>query len=79
MLPCQVKARDLPREEGVLLLPEGDLLRIFDGVCILEEVCQPGTEAFRLLDPPKSISVKGQTSWTSAYADQERGGGGMMS
>jgi hypothetical protein len=79
MLPCQVKARDLPREEGVLLLPEGDLLRIFDGVCILEEVCQPRTEAFRLLDPPKSISVKGQTSWTSAYADQERGGGGMMS
>ena len=79
MLPCQAEAKDLPREEGILLLPESNLLRTFEGVCLFESVCQPKTATFRQLDPPKSISIKGQTSWTSAYADQERGGGGMMS
>jgi len=79
MLPCQVEAKDLPREDDVLLLSEDNILRTFDGVCPFENVCRPKTAAFRLLDPPKSISIKGQTSWTSAYADRERGGGGMMS
>jgi len=79
MLPCRAETRDLPREEGVLLLPESNLFRTLDGVCLFEDVCQPKTDDFKQLDPPKSISIKGQTSWTSAYADQERGGGGMMS
>ncbi|MBN2209452.1 MAG: hypothetical protein JW759_09170 [Candidatus Coatesbacteria bacterium] len=79
MLPCQAEIKDLPREEGVLLLPETNLLRTTEGVCLFENVCQPKTAVFRQLDPPKSISIKGQTSWTSAYADQERAGGGMMS
>lgn len=78
-LPCQVKTDDLPREEGVLLLPENNLLRTLEGICLFEDACQPKTTTFRQFDPPKSISIKGQTSWTSAYADQERGGGGMMS
>ncbi len=77
-LPCQVDAESLPRENGELLLPASNLLRTFDGVCIFEDVCQPKTETFRQLDPPKSISIKGRTSWTSAYSDRERGGGGMM-
>lgn len=77
-LPCQIAARDLPRDQGRLLLEPEDLLAIFDGVCIFEGVCLPGAAAFRLLDPPKSISVKGKTSWTESYADRERGGGGMM-
>ncbi len=78
MLPCQVEAQNLPRENGVLLLNDDKLLRVFDGVCIFEGVCQPKTPVFRALDPPKSISVKGQTGWTNSYADRDRGGGGMM-
>ena len=77
-LPCQVDPENLPRENGKLLLSTNNLLRMFDGVCILEDVCQPKTDAFQQLDPPKSISVKGRTSWTSAYSNRERGGGGMM-
>lgn len=77
-LPCQVRSQDLPRERGRLLLSEKNLLRTFDGICILEEVCQPKTETFRAFNPPKSISVKGQTGWTNSYAYREKGGGGMM-
>ncbi len=78
-LPCQVSADNLPREEGVLLLPDSNLLREFDGTCIFENVCEPKNEVFKLLEPPKSISIKGKTSWISAYSDKDLGGGGMMS
>lgn len=77
-LPCQVSAHDLPREAGKIKLEANNLLRIQDGVCMFEGVCQPKNPEFRPFDPPKSISVKGQTGWTSSYADRERGGGGMM-
>ena len=74
VLPCQIEARELPREGGALLLDENKLLRLFDGVCIFENACNPKSKAFRPLAPPKSISVKGQTSWTSSYADKESRG-----
>ncbi len=76
-LPCQLNPSELPRERGKLLLREDNLLKIFDGVCIFENACKPKTEAFRTLNPPKSISIKGRTSWTNSYAYRERGGGGM--
>lgn len=78
LLPCQLDSTDLPREEGHLLLREDNLLRLFDGVCVLETVCQPKTDNFRALNPPKSISIKGRTSWTKSYAYRDKGGGGMM-
>jgi len=78
LLPCQLDSTNLPREEGQLLLRDDKLLRIFDGVCILETVCQPKTDSFKALEPPKSISIKGQTSWTNSYAYRDKGGGGMM-
>lgn len=57
LMPCQVDACDLPREDdGTLLLPEKNLLRIFDGVCIFEKVCQPRTADFQIFDPPKEIT-----------------------
>lgn len=28
--------------------------------------------------PPKSISILGQTGWTTAYARNDEGGGGLM-
>jgi hypothetical protein len=78
MLPCQVNASELPREDGVLMLKAANLLRVFNGSCIFEKACQPKQEAFQILDPPKSISIIGQTGWTRSYASRERGGGGMM-
>jgi hypothetical protein len=30
------------------------------------------------LEPPKSISIKGQTGWTTAYIRKNQGGGGLM-
>lgn len=78
-LPCQVSAMDLPRDDGELMLRSDNLFRLFDGKCIFEEACNPQGPDFKQLDPPKSISIKGQTGWTNAYADSERGGGGLMS
>jgi hypothetical protein len=78
VLPCQVNSHDLPRENGKLLLSNDNLLTVFDGVCIFENSCEPKARGFRSFDPPKSISIKGQTGWTNSYADRERGGGGMM-
>ncbi len=72
LLPCQINALDLP------LLKETNLLHVFNGVCIFEPTCDPKDPKFRILDPPKSISIKGQTSWTNSTADRDRGGGGMM-
>jgi len=77
-LPCQMDPSELPRESEKLLLKEDNLLRVFDGVCIFENTCKPKTEEFRALNPPKSISIKGQTSWTNSYAYRQKGGGGMM-
>lgn len=77
-LPCQLNSEDLPRESGKLLLSDNNLLKTFNGVCIFEPVCQPKKENFRALNPPKSISIKGQTSWTNSYAYRDKGGGGMM-
>jgi len=77
-LPCQLDSADLPRERGQLLLSDNNLLKTFDGVCILEATCRPKTKSFRALNPPKSISIKGQTSWTNSYAYRDKGGGGMM-
>ncbi|HID63774.1 MAG TPA: hypothetical protein EYP49_13705 [Anaerolineae bacterium] len=77
-LPCQLDSTSLPREEGRLLARGDNLLKTFDGLCILEGVCRPKTEDFRALNPPKSISVRGRTSWTESYAYKDKGGGGMM-
>ena len=78
LLPCQLESSQLPRENGELLLKKDNLLKIFDGICIFEKVCKPKADKFRALNPPKSISIKGQTGWTNSYAYQDRGGGGMM-
>ncbi len=77
-LPCQLDSASLPREEGRLLVRGDNLLKTFDGICILEGTCQPKTEDFRALNPPKSISIRGRTSWTESYAYKDKGGGGMM-
>lgn len=77
-LPCQVAPEDLPRSHGKLAISDQQLLNVFDGQCIFTSVCDPCSEAFIASDPPKSISIKGQTGWTNSYSDKDRGGGGMM-
>jgi hypothetical protein len=79
LIPCQVHAEQLPRhEDGTLQLDANNLLRVFDGRCILEPVCRPKAPAFRKLSPPRAISIVGRTGWTDSYAYKDEGGGGMM-
>ena len=47
--------------------------------CPFEIVCTPQNNAFKKLNPPKSISILGQTGWESAKARRFEGGGGLMS
>jgi hypothetical protein len=80
LMPCQVPRGDLPRNaDGTLLLDADNLLYTFDGHCPFVPACRPGTQEFRVLMPPRSISIKGQTGWTDAYSDVEQGGGGLSS
>jgi hypothetical protein len=79
MLPCQIEEQRLPRAKGKLALSDTNLLYTFDGKCPLECACKPRQADFRPFDPPKSISIKGRTGWTSAYAERGLGGGGLMS
>ncbi len=44
--------------------------------CPLKAICDSTNK--KHLNPPKSISIKGQTGWTSAYARRNCGGGGLM-
>lgn len=44
--------------------------------CPFKDICtNNGTTN---LQPPKSISIKGRTGWTTAYTDGKSGGGGLM-
>jgi hypothetical protein len=80
ILPCQIPHDRLPRDgEGNLLLDSNNLLYAFGGICPFESACRPRADDFKAVAPPRSISVKGQTGWTSAYADRDEGGGGLMS
>jgi hypothetical protein len=44
--------------------------------CPFRAICDNTNK--RQLEPPKAISIMGQTGWTTAYAQQESGGGGLM-
>jgi len=78
LMPCQLNSSQLPHHNGKIFLRGNNLLKTFNGICIFEDVCQSKTEKFIALNPPKSISIKGQTSWTNSYAYRKKGGGGMM-
>lgn len=47
--------------------------------CPFEIVCKPKNNTFKKLNPPKSISILGQTGWESAKIKKDEGGGGLMS
>ena len=45
--------------------------------CPFKEICDSNN--YKNLQPPKSISILGQTGWTSSYTEKNNGGGGLMS
>jgi len=45
--------------------------------CPFSSICKLSLDSV-VLQPPKSISIRGQTSWESAYTKKEAGGGGLM-
>jgi len=47
--------------------------------CPFSSVCSPKDADFKKLNPPKSISILGQTGWESARTIKDEGGGGLMS
>ena len=44
--------------------------------CPFAEICS--NHGNQYLQPPKSISIYGQTGWTTAYSEKGNGGGGLM-
>lgn len=44
--------------------------------CPLKDICDCNNK--KILQPPKSISILGRTGWTTAYARENAGGGGLM-
>ena len=62
LLPCQAQAEQLPRDEdGALRLDSSNLLRTFDGRCILESSCRPKSADFkRSLRPKQSLLLGAQ-------------------
>lgn len=52
-------------------------LRGLEG-CPFSKACKPKESDFVMLQPPKSISILGRTGWTSAYAREGEGGGGLQ-
>ncbi len=45
-------------------------------MCPFKSICDSNGQ--KHLQPPKSISIMGQTGWETAYADEDCGGGGLM-
>lgn len=52
-------------------------LKVLKG-CPFAGACRPKESGFVMLQPPKSISILGRTGWTSAYAREGEGGGGLQ-
>ena len=72
MMPCSSEEGyvSILETQYVLSLPEKQKIR----ECPFKDICNNN----RYLQPPKSISILGQTGWTTAYAKKDEGGGGLM-
>ncbi len=72
MMPCSIEEGYIAIQETPYVLSLPDEQKISE--CPFKEICQEN----RYLQPPKSISILGQTGWTTAYARKDEGGGGLM-
>lgn len=78
VLPCT-------DDEGSIYISSNKFVRGTDAIlkglkeCPFISVCDPKNANFIKYNPPKSISILGQTGWDSARATKKQGGGGLMS
>lgn len=72
MMPCSIDEGSIAikRTKYVMSLPETEKIE----QCPFKDICGNSKK----LMPPKSISILGQTGWTTAYAEKDTGGGGLM-
>jgi len=78
VMPCSDSEGHLVIEKSEFVTGDHPLLKDIRE-CPFVEVCNPKTPSFRKLNPPKSISILGQTGWESARTMKNEGGGGLMS
>jgi hypothetical protein len=78
ILPCADNDGYIAIEKSNLVAGDDPLLPNLKE-CPFEIVCKPKTITFKKLNPPKSISILGQTGWESAKTRKDTGGGGLMS
>ncbi len=78
MLPCMDEHGDICIEKSQFVSGTDALLPGLK-VCPFVNVCDPRDKDFIKLNPPKSISILGQTGWESAKTRRYEGGGGLMS
>ena len=76
-LPCTDPEGYLVIEKSEFVSGDHALLRNIRE-CPLTKVCDVKSPNFRKFNPPKSISILGQTGWESARAMKSEGGGGLM-
>ena len=72
MMPCLLDEGSIAitKTKYVMSLPEDEIIE----QCPFKDICGENKK----LMPPKSISILGQTGWTTAYTDKDAGGGGLM-
>lgn len=79
------KALPCTDEDGYIVIEKSDFVAGKNPLlpnlkeCPFETACKPKTSVFKKLNPPKSISILGQTGWESARTKIDEGGGGLMS
>jgi len=77
ILPCT-------DNEGYIVIEKSEFVAGVDSLligikeCPFAVVCEPRSPNYRKLNPPKSISILGQTGWNSARTHYTEGGGGLM-
>lgn len=72
MMPCLLDEGSIAitKTKYVMSLPEDEIIE----QCPFKDICGENKK----LMPPKSISILGQTGWTTAYTEKDAGGGGLM-
>ena len=74
-MPCMDEEGSIAIQKSKFVSLEG--LMPYLQACPFKTICDSTNKRF--LEPPKSISILEQTGWTSAYAEKDKGGGGLMS